>query len=723
MTGAVMGVFGVSNDKFRGMMEGGLGEYAGRSLGYASSLGGRTAILTGSSVMGQYLEDPNFDINNVDWTKEIAHAGLMNLGFDILGAVKKYQAEKKSGIRMRDVEKLNLTKEDIEQLNQAGVSGKDAQEIAESILQVKDAKELRREAPEGKGLVPSDFGFASQELGISKEGSVLGQLLSNENIDLATKAKVAYLMTGMQFRLAPNTNVSDVQEQADGSFTVEKFNPSGQTNETHRFKTREAAEKYRHDAQNEVQPNQVSVLEGMMDNAGKMASATRVFDMVAKMYRVTKEEVAGAYARGRRGETLNERERQAFATLDNLLRSVEKVEDYHYSVNELKRRMDEGYNQDSGWMDKVLKKKYNSLNETERRAYDEYIANMKLILQGNQGERMQLGNGETMQAEMPANAPALPGSGMPKNEAPAVPEGPTPPALPVATTPPATNAMRRASRQTGAEIYAEHDPIKMREAVVRERVAYSRLRNAGFSKDDIVAMAIADDAGREAMLSALDSNQRRLAEDYLAQTDLVEGLNDAMVETHLPEADAAEALTQKMTAPNGKVTVVSLGKHSDETHEYGVVVSGIGADGNLTSPEGQIIVVPIRSQNWTPDYSSFDDTKAISMRMEEARGDVSTLDPEAVAETLLGDYQADMSLLEMSPIGVGEQVTLADEEGNSVNAQVVGQALDGGWLVLEEGQSEPVSVSEAELQQMRMQAEQLPIMQAYAEADKAYERV
>lgn len=729
-TGAVMGVFGVSNDKFRGMMEGGLGETASRALGYTSSLGGRTAILTGSSVFGQYLEDPNFDINNVDWTKEIAHAGLMNLGFDILGAVKRYQAYRKTGIRMRDVEKLNLSKEDIAQLNEAGINGKDAQEIAESILQVKDAKELKRDAPEGKGIVPSDFGFASQELGLSKEGSVLGQLLSNENIDLATKAKVAYLMTGMQFSLAPNTNVSDVLEQADGSFTVEKFNPSGQTNETRRFRTRQEAEKYRHDMQNEVMPNQVNVLEGMMDNAGKMNTATRIFDMVAKMYNTGKEQIAEAYAKGKRGEELTSREAQAFKTIDDLLNSIQSSEDYQFSTRQLKNRMDEAYGQKTGWMDNVLKKKYNSLNETERRAYDEYISNMKSILQGNQREHLKIGGEaestvsesgitpllenqaqETAMQMEPVNAPALPGSTI---SAPAVP----------ASSESAPSTTRTAARETGAALYTEHDPAKMRQAVVRQQVARERLRNSGMLDEAIDAIGESDDANREALMSNLDNEQRRLAEDYLQQTDVVDGMNEALTTAHLPEAEAAETLAQNMVSPHGKVVVVALGKNEDATHKYGVVVSGIDATGNLVSPEGQIIVVPLEASDIANiDFSSFDDSKAISMRMEDAWGDVSQLEAEYVMDSMLSAAQEDENILEgQTPIIPGQTLLLADTEGNTVGAQVVGGSRESGWMVMEEGTNEPTAITEEELREMMLNAERIPIMQEYEAADKAYER-
>jgi len=726
-TGAVMGVFGVSNDKMRRLMEGGLGETAGRALGYASSLGGRTAILTGSSVFGQYLEDQNFDINNVDWTKEIAHAGLMNLGFDILGAVKRYHAYRKSGIRMRDIEKLDFTKEDIEQLNRIGIEGKDAQELAESILQVKDANELRRGAVEGEGLVGNDFAFFSQELGMSKEGSALGQLLSHPNVDLSTKAKVAYLMTGMQFRLAPNTNVSDVQEQADGSFTVEKFNPSGQTNETHRFRSREDAEAYRVNTLNETMPNQVNVLEGMMDDAGKVSTAIRLFEMVAKQFGVSKEQVADAYARGRRGEVLEGNPRKAYETIDNILRSVQSVEDYHYSPTQLKRRMEEGYGRERGWMDKVLKKKYNSLNETEKQAYDEYVANMKAILQGNQRERVQLGDSEAASSadRTGTDMPLLPGGGaeLTGSAGSADASGETGNTVGTGNNG-AVLSPRMRAMESGAALYAEHDPAKMRQAVVRQRVAYLRLYEAALgtmTSEDIEAMVEADDAGREAILSALDTNQRRLAEDYLAQTDLVRGLEEALDNTHSEEADAAESLVQKMTSPTGNVVTVTLGKHGDDTHEYGVVVSGLDADGNAVSPERQVIVVPIESKNWTPDFSTFDEGNAVSMVLDNST-EISSIHPDVVADGMLGAYQADLDLLEQAPVAVGQTIALGDEEGTVVNAQVVGQSLTGGWLVLEEGQTEPADVSDVELKQMMYNAERAPILAEYAELDKAYER-
>lgn len=717
-TGAVMGIFGVSNDKFRKLMEGGLGETAGRSLGYASSLGGRTAILTGSSVFGQYLEDPNFDINNVDWTKEVAHAALMNIGFDILGAVKQYQAYRKTGVRMRDLDKLHLTKEDIEQLNRAGIKGNDAQEIAESILQVKDAKALRQDTPEGEGLVSPDYGFASQELGFSKEGSVLGQLLSNTYIDLSTKAKIAYLMTGMKFRLAPNTNVSDVQEQADGSFTVEKFNPGGQTNETHRFQTREEAEKYRYDTQNEVMPNQVSVLEGMMDNAGKVSTATRICDMVAKMYNVSKEQIAEVYARGRQGEELTAQEAQAYKTISDLFKSVQSSEDYHYSTNQLKSRMDEAYGQENGWMDKVLKKKYNSLNETERRAYDEYINNMKMTLQGNQSERAQIG-GEAYSPSETATGDVrmLPG-GVAVNVGEPIP-APVPsggaPAEVAASTP------REASRQLGAALYAEHDPVKMRQAVVREEVARERALAAVGSEEALERLGELDEAALEEAVAGMDANTQRLVGDWIAQKELVDGMDEALDAAHEAEIEEAERKVLSMAPIADEIPLVPLGKYGDSEHTYGVVVSGIDASRQLTNPSGLAVVVPLTNgPTGAPDYNSFDPTNTLSGTFTNDA--VRWEHREDVIVSMLPSYEADASLLDEPAFVPGTTVQIADVDGNVANLHILAQGPGDSWIVQEEGMNGGMEVPEEELAEMMAQAERLPILQEYAELDKAYER-
>ena len=710
-TGAIMGVFGVSNDNFRRMMEGAVGETAGRAIGYGTSLSGRTAILTGSSVMGQYLADPNFDIHNVDWTQELSHAALMNIGFDILGAAKRYQAERKTGIKMRDLEKLNLTKEDIAQLNRAGVNGKNAQEIAESIMQTKDAAELRKGAETGEGLVGNDWAAIEQELALNKEAGVMGELLGNPNIDLQTKAKVAYLMTGIKFNLSPSTNTSDVQEQADGSFVVEKYDPSGQVNETRRFTTREAAEKARYELQNEVKPNQVNVLEGMMNDAGKTASAIRIFEMVAKQFGKTKEQMTAEYVRGKNGEPLEGDARRAYEMLDNLLKSVVEVEDYHYSTEQLKRRMDEGYGEESGWMDRVLKKKYNSLTERERQAYDEYVSNMQLILQGENAQREGLGGGETASTTEGEFYPMLEG------RQPEIVPG----AGPVEGPAPTPSSPREVSRQAGAALYAEHDPAKMRQAVVREQVARERAVAAGVSEKTLEGLAKMDDAALEEATAAMDANTQRIVGDWIAQHELVDGLNTALDDAHAAEVEEARIKASSMATAGGYVRMVELGKYGDSNHTYGVIVSGVDGDGQLTDQKGLCIVVPLaNSEGGFRDFNSFDMNNHITGTFKGQI--IYEVETDAVLETLLKGYESDANLLEAPEVVPGQTVLIADMDGNTSSLHILAKGPGDSWIVQEDGMRNSMEISAEELAELTGNAERLPIMQEYAEMDAQYEQ-
>ena len=710
-TGAIMGVFGVSNDNFRRMMEGAVGETAGRAIGYGTSLSGRTAILTGSSVMGQYLTDPNFDIHNVDWTQELSHSALMNIGFDILGAAKRYQAERKTGIKMRDLEKLNLTKEDIAQLNRAGVNGKNAQGIAESIMQTKDAAELRKGAETGEGLVGNDWAAIEQELALNKDAGVMGELLGNPNIDLQTKAKVAYLMTGIKFNLSPSTNISDVQEQADGSFVVEKYDPSGQVNETRRFTTREAAEKARYELQNEVKPNQVNVLEGMMNDAGKTASAIRIFEMVAKQFGVSKEQITAEYVRGKNGEPLEGDARRAYEMLDNLLKSVVEVEDYHYSTEQLKRRMDEGYGEESGWMDHVLKKRYNSLTERERQSYDEYVSNMQLILQGENAQREGLGGGETASKTEGEFYPMLEG------RQPEIVPG----AGPVEGPAPTPSSPREVSRQAGAALYAEHDPAKMRQAVVREQVARERAVAAGVSEETLEGLAKMDDAALEEATAAMDANTQRIVGDWISQRELVDGLNTALDDAHAAEVEEARIKASSMATAGGYVRMVELGKYGDSDHTYGVIVSGIDGNGQLTDRKGLCIVVPLaNSEGGFRDFNSFDMNNHITGTFKGQI--IYEVETDAVLETLLKDYESDANLLEAPKVVPGQTVLIADMDGNTSSLHILAKGPGDSWIVQEDGMRNSMEISSEELAELTGNAERLPIMQEYAEMDAQYEQ-
>ena len=156
ITGAAMGIFGVGNESIGRALSTKIGDKASQAATYATSLGGRTAILAGSSVLGQWASDPNFNADNINWTDEFIHAGLTNLGFDIIGAAKRIG---KSSVKLRDI---NLTKEDIRQLNEAGINGSNAKEIAESIIGTKEASVLSS-SDNKPGLLPKEWSGIQQE--------------------------------------------------------------------------------------------------------------------------------------------------------------------------------------------------------------------------------------------------------------------------------------------------------------------------------------------------------------------------------------------------------------------------------------------------------------------------------------------------------------------------------------------------------------------------------
>ena len=703
VTGAAMGIFGTANQGLTAAAKRRLGKNTGQTLGYTSSLGGRTAILTGSSVIGQYMNDPDFNIRDIDWTEEIVHAGLMNIGFDILGVAKRYSV-KRPDMKDIDFDKLKLTKEEISRLNQTGIAGTNAREIAESLLHLDEATKLRVSPTQEAGIAGREWTEITQELGLNKQSAAIARLLMDPNIDLATKAKIGYLMTGVYYRLSPSTNLS-IEQNESGNFVVNKFTASGQTNESHTFSNRSQAEDYARKVRNEIKPNQVRALEEMMDNAGKVATAIRLFDMIADQYGLTRSQITELYARGRQGESLG-RYQQAYDTLNSTLKSITSVEDYQYSPSELRRRMNEGYGKEDGWMESVLRKEYNRLNEQEKQAYEEYITNMQRILQGES----KTGDFASLSEKQPFSPEAKYDflSSLPAKQT-EIPESPISAAQ---------SSRRNAERAEGAAIYAVYNPQEMRSVEVQRRIALRRLQTV-MSNEQIEALTEMDELQQEEVLSGMDNNTRRLASDFLQKNNILDGLNEAIDAAHAEEYDAAKEKLLSMTSPNGHIVFVPLGRFADATHEYGIVVNGINEQGKPTMENGQMIVVPLESQNWKPIYNSFNIDNAISIIPGTNESFTMRL-PKEILPFLLASYQEDINIVEGTPIVVGDRFLIADTEGNTEEVNVIGIAPTGDWIVLEEGQSEPITISDEDLSHMRDNAEELPFLQSYAEQDAAF---
>lgn len=270
----------------------------------------------------------------------------------------------------------------------------------------------------------------------------------------------------------------------------------------------------------------------------------------------------------------------------------------------------------------------------------------------------------------------------------------------------------------GEAIFKKHNPQEMRGVIVRERISKERLMQTGMTEQDIESLIMASEKQRSQALSQMDINIRRLAEDYLEQRDAADGLNDALDEAHVPEVQAAQQKVQSMS-PNGNVVVVELGKYGDKNHEVGIIVNGMDAEGNYTSPERQVIVIPLETVNGKPDFNSFDENNAISMIPSNVYSP-SFLEQNVVLNDMLTDYQNDAMILDAPEIVPGQTYTLATGSGETFNVAVLGKHPSGKWTVQEEGQSAPELISHEDLSEMIGNAEAIPYMLEYAEADKRF---
>ena len=692
VTGATMGIFGISNEALGRTFTKQLGEGVGRVGTYTTSLGGRTAILTGSSVVGQWMEDPNFDINNVDWTNEFVHAGLINIGFDVIGVIKRAGKEKMN-VRPED---LFLSKENIRQLNDAGFKGKNAAEIAENLL--KGRTKIKESAD--AGLV------GREQQGVRQESdpiySELSRLLQDSSIDLSTKSKVAYLMTGMVHQLSPNTSISDVID-ANGEYVVEKYNTSGQTNEQRRFSTKEEAQQYIKESRSEIKGNQVRALEEMMNTAGRIASATSLFDMIAKDSGISREQLMDIYVRGRKGEPLNQQEKGIYKTTEQILQSTKEVKTYHYDIAEIKTMLDEGYGQKKGWMDKVLKKKYNDLNETERRAYDEYILNMQLRLQGNKsqstGEYSRLGSGTKLLGNSGQVGPT---SG---EETPVGPLGTGTEEVPVVSN-------LETAKINGRSLYEEHDPAKIRQQYLR--TIYSLRRLSQVNED---AVSQINDARTEEeverVIASLPEEQRRYAADYAVQSWTMDAIDEAL-STHYADDEVLTDRVMGEVFGGGKesVPVVRL---DDKTGI--VVLNGMTPEGGVEDASGRVMGVSVPLINGVPDWKSFDGGAVRSYQVK-SEDIISMPTQRDVVEFMLADkFAEEGTIFKSSPISVGATFpVLLDGEIRDVS--VVGIEI-GNWLVEVIGEKGIEPVTNEELEQWKHDAELFPIVQEYAEIDNS----
>ena len=267
----------------------------------------------------------------------------------------------------------------------------------------------------------------------------------------------------------------------------------------------------------------------------------------------------------------------------------------------------------------------------------------------------------------------------------------------------------------GQAIYAEHDPVKMRQTVLRREIARERLAAAGMSENDINTLTLGDmnAESRNEFLQMYDENIRNAATDYLNALDRETALNDALDDAHEGEVTEARRRANDITLPNGTVTVVPLGRYATDTAQLGVVVNGIDANGAPTQTNGALMVYPIQTdQAGEPLFSTIDYDNALTM-VPESYTDAMVFSPTEAFEGMLSDYSADVAILTGTQIAPQAQFDIMMDDGSIQPVTVMGNNGAGAWIVSTPEGQVLNPIAEEELATRKRNAEIAPIMQEY----------
>lgn len=271
-----------------------------------------------------------------------------------------------------------------------------------------------------------------------------------------------------------------------------------------------------------------------------------------------------------------------------------------------------------------------------------------------------------------------------------------------------------AATEEGRAIYAEHNPQTMRETVLRREIAEQRLAATGMTQDDISVLANTPVEERYNAISSFDTDRRKAAEYYFAAKDRETALNDALDEAHAEEVTQARELLDSIVLPNGTVTIVPLGASATNDTEYGVVVSGIDAEGNPTQSNGAVMVYPVKLNNGQLDV----DMQTPMTIVPKSYTDAVIYSPDEALESMLKSYSDDAAILDGIPMTVGAQFPIMDDNGMMSNVTILGIDQQNGRYIVslndqidKNGVPRNTYVDAAELAERKKNAELAPFMQ------------
>lgn len=360
LSGAAMGMFGVGssmltrdyiarngfgrtwNYTFRGVPRELRSTEATR---WATDMAGRSAILSLSGVLGQRIENPDFDWNDVAWGEEFKHALMLNLMLDVQNRVMR--AGRRDGF-----EGGVLTADDVSDLQRAGLPVRTERQAYDYVAQ-------------------------TGRLGV----------LNDRRLSMEQKQKMADLLGlrdrdggALMLQVNPTTE-SRIGRTLDERWTVDEYDALGTLNSRRTFGSKEEAEAYREEIQQRVDENRTAMLEGMAEARRQTIGSAESIRVVAEEAGVPVQIVATAVGKEMRGESLSETER----TL------AEEVKEYAETYLEAVPTLSEEvavevaarHGQDGEWLAAAREKGEGERTADERTALREYADTLDELLNEN----------------------------------------------------------------------------------------------------------------------------------------------------------------------------------------------------------------------------------------------------------------------------------------------------------------------------------------------------
>lgn len=274
--------------------------------------------------------------------------------------------------------------------------------------------------------------------------------------------------------------------------------------------------------------------------------------------------------------------------------------------------------------------------------------------------------------------------------------------------------------QEGEAIYSEHNPEKMRQTVLGREVAEQKLLDAGLSVEDIESMKNMPVEERQDILNNMDDVVANTATDFFTAYDRETAMNEALDTAHEEEVVQAREMLNDIVLPNQTVTVVPLGMYGNEQAQYGIVVSGIDANGNPTQSNDAVVTYPVQMINGTPDFSTIDKANPI-VAIPKSYTDAMVFSADEAFNGMLTAYQQDAAILDGTPIEPGAQFPIMADDGTMQDITVANITPTGDRIVvMPDGKT--VQIPMDELSSRKRNAELAPIMEESANEEEIHQQ-